>query len=128
MIKNCDTILYKLIREKSKNMPHDEMYYALLDWADQHQEVRDQLAMDEDEYYVEYILNNGEKGHKSFKACNCCGHHPYIEARIFYGKIKENCACCELWRKPNLYIMGADRKGKLILSYDVDEEKKDDYD
>lgn len=128
MVKNCDTILYKLICEKSKNMPHDEMYYALLDWADQHQEVREQLAMDEDEYYVEYILKSGEKGYKSFKINNCCEHNPYIEARIFYGKIKENCTCCELWHKPNPYIMGVDRKGKLILSYDVDEEKKDNYD
>lgn len=124
MVKECDMKLYEYVRRNSRKMPHDELYYYLLDWADQHNEIQKELAMKYDTYEVCYIDSlTGESNKKTFKNVN--GNNPYFDARRFYGEILDTVDVAELRHLPNPYISGPERMSRIILSYDKDEKVKD---
>lgn len=77
-VSRCDVTLYEEFKNKARTMPHDELYYALLDWADQHQEVKEEYIKSIDTYEVRYIHKNGEHISKLFKT-PCARNPPLIE-------------------------------------------------
>lgn len=117
MTKECDIKLYEYIRRNSRKMPHDELYYYLLDWADQHRDIQEEIARRYDAYEVCYIDSmTGQSERKTFKGEN--GNNPYFDARRFYGEIINIADVAELRHLPNPYISGPERMGRLILSYE----------
>lgn len=107
----CDLTLYEEFKNKSKSMSHDELYYALLDWADQHnKDIREEFIKSIDTYEVRYITKSGEHISKFFKAKEY--NNPYIEARKFVNEILDSCECLEFWHKGNPAI----GTSELILS------------
>lgn len=117
MIKECDIKLYEYICNNSRKMPHDDLYYNLLDWKDNHPEIREELARRNDTYEVCYIDSlTGESNREIFKGTN--DGNPYILARKFYGEILDMVDVAELRRLPNVYDFGENRMGKLILSFE----------
>lgn len=117
MTKECDIKLYEYIRKNSRKMPHDDLYYNLLDWADQHQEIQEILAKRNDKYEVCYIdSSTGESKRKTFTVMD--GGNPHRLARQFYEKILNTVDVAELRHLPNPYISGPERIGMLILSYE----------
>lgn len=117
MIKECDIKLYEYIRENSKKIPRAELYYYLLDWADQHPEIQEEFARRCEAYEVCYIDSlSGESHRKIFKSVN--GSNPYTSARRFYGEILDTVDVAELRHLPNPYLSGPERMGRLILTYE----------
>lgn len=118
MIKDCDITLYEIVRQKTKNMPRDELYYALLDWADQHEEVQQEVAKNHDTYTVDYIIKQSDGAEKAYSRIftNKGYENPCRSAREFYYKITEDAIYAELRRNPNPYLR-EDRLSKIICKY-----------
>lgn len=94
-----------------------DLYYALLDWCDKHQDVLESLARAEDTYDVVYIDHAGESHQETFTEFS--GGNPYRLARTRYGEIlNSHPLALELRHRPNPYISGPARMGGLILSYE----------
>lgn len=105
-------------RTKPEN--RGELYYTLLDWCDKHQDVRESVARVMDTYDVYYIDKNGVSHLESFTIG--CGYNPYSFARKRYGELlSEQIQAVELRHRPNPYIAGPERMGRLIFSYDMDD-------
>ena len=118
-MKEIDIKLYDYIRHNSFKMPHDEMYYLLLDWADQHREIQDELAKRNDRYQFCYIDSfTGKSEEAVFTSEN--GKNPLVEARKFYREILDMVDCAELWRLANPYLPGESRQGELLRSFEID--------
>lgn len=118
-MKEIDIKLYDYIRHNSFKMPHDDLYYLLLDWADQHQEIQDELVNLNDRYQVCYIDSfTGKSEQIIFTSEN--GKNPYAEARKFYREILGMVDCAELWRLANPYLPGKSRRGELIMSFEIE--------
>lgn len=116
-MKNIDIKVYEYIRKNSQNMLHDDLYYILLDWADQHQEIQKELANYYSAYRVCHIDSNGKSYDLTFKGSEY--DNPHKEARTYYHNIIEDGAeVAELWYCLNPYEVGEYRKGKLITSFE----------
>lgn len=109
-VSRCDVTLYEEFKNKARTMPHDELYYALLDWADQHKDVKEEYIKSIDAYEVRYIHKNGEHISKLFKAKEY--PNPYSEARKLVGEVWDDCECLEFWHKGHPAI----GTSELILS------------
>ena len=59
-------------------MPHDDLFYLLLDWADQHKEIQGELAKFHCAYRVRYINSSGKSNDITFKSSECS--NPNLEA------------------------------------------------
>lgn len=106
-VKKCDLMLYKIIKERSKKMPRDLLYYVLLDWADQHEEVKKEYLKSIDTYVVSYLTEDGKIIDKVFTSENYL--NPYVSAKKFYDeKIKEY-PSIELWQKGHFLIGEQDK-------------------
>lgn len=116
-MKECDKKLYSMIRKNSRKMPHDDLYYALLDWADQHPEIQDELARENDCYIVKYVDKiSGDGMERKFTTENY--QNPYRSAMDFYNTIIGLADVAELWMKGNPFLPGQYRYSHLIKSYE----------
>lgn len=116
-MKKIDIKLYEYIRKNSKNMYHDDLFYLLLDWADQHQEIQNELSKYYASYKVDYIDSDGESHSHIFKGSEF--ENPQKEARAYYHNIiTKGIEIAELWYCPNPYEIGEARKGKLITFFE----------
>lgn len=116
-MKKIDINLYEYIRKNSKNMSHNDLYYLLLDWADQHREIQNELAGYYTAYRVRYVNPNGEFYDYTFKGSEF--ENPHKEARMCYNDaIKEGAEIGELWYCPNPYEIGQNRYGRLLASFE----------
>lgn len=117
---NTDETLYlkakKYIR-KTKPENRGDLFYALLDWCDNHQEILKSIACKEDTYDVLYIDKDGVSHKESF--CGWADGNPQRFARQRYHYLIDSGAqVIELRHRPNPYICGPERNGSLILSYE----------
>lgn len=126
IIFTADETLYVKAKEycrKLKPELRDDLFYALLDWCDQHDEIRNRLAKKTDAYDVLYIDKNGKSHEESFTIHN--GGDPYRLARKRYIELlSDSVQVAELRHRPNPYLSGPERMGHLILSYEKNEETK----
>ncbi len=111
-VLECDITLFTLLKKKSVSMPHDELYYALLDWADQHKDIRDAVAKAKDSYTVNYIKLNNDSGSQTFTRKDW--DNPFLAARRYYARIYDECSVMELWHDPNP-ALGIGGRSKLLL-------------
>lgn len=108
MVKDVDVKLYTEFRKRSKTMPHDELFYAFLDWADKHPEIKNEYIKSIDTYSV--ICRTGEHQHIRLFTKND-GENPYKIAKMYYFMALPKFEIVELWQKGNEFI-GND---KLIM-------------
>lgn len=102
---------------QAKPEARGDLFYALLDWCDKHQEVRESIARKEDTYDIAYIDRDGVSHKESFTVFD--GGNPYSMARARYSEIlKMHPLALELRHRPNPYICGPERMGGVILSYE----------
>lgn len=122
---NIDERLYleakKYCRKCNPEMRGD-LFYTLLDWCDQHQEILESIARKEDTYDVLYIDKDGMSHEESF--CGYSEGNPHRLARQRLSElIDEGVQVAELRHRPNPYISGPERIGRLILGYEKEESK-----
>lgn len=105
--------------------PKNDLYYALLNWRDTHDQVRKNCAMLADTYEVCWY-ENGQPHQEVFnvltRKCSC---KPYVDARMFYGQIIQmsGVECAELRMCPNEFKSGPERNGRLIASFEKEDSK-----
>lgn len=120
-----DEILYLKAKEytrKCKPEMRGDLFYALLDWCDQHQEILESIARKEDTYDVLYIDKDGLSHTESFTGCSEGNPHRLARQRLS-ELIDDNIQVAELRHRPNPYISGTERMGRLILSYENENNK-----
>ena len=114
----CDIVLYKEICKHSVSMEHNSLYYALLDWKDQHQEVRKEVEKRYDSYTVKHCNAAGETV-KVFSADTY--ENPFYAAYHNYNTIcDEHGSVTELWKDPNPTSASEERRGKLLYSKEME--------
>lgn len=115
-----DEVLYQKAKEYCRKLNPEargDIYYALLDWCDQHKDIAESLTKKYDIYVVVYIDCNGDSHREEFVSCN--GENPFKFARQRYGELlKRNVEVMEFRRCPNPYLSYPSRLGELILSYE----------
>lgn len=105
--------------------PKTDLYYALLNWKDTHDQVRENCAKLADTYEVCWY-ENGQPHQEVFnvltRECNC---NPYIDARIFYEQLIQTSGvkCAELRMCPNEFESGPERNGRLIANFKKEDSK-----
>lgn len=120
-----DEILYLKAKEytrKCKPEMRGDLFYALLDWCDQHQEILESIARKEDTYDVLYIDKDGLSHTESFTGYSEGNPHRLARQRLS-ELIDDNIQVAELRHRPNPYISGTERMGRLILSYENENNK-----
>lgn len=102
-----------------------DLYYALLNWRDTHDQVRENLARLNDTYEVCWY-ENGQPHREVFNVLAGDGSptNPYIDARMRYGNLVQTSGVeyAELRMYPNEYKSGPERNGRLLETY----ERKED--
>lgn len=120
IIFTADETLYVKAKEYCRKLKPElrgDLFYALLDWCDQHNEIVNSLAKKADTYDILYIDKDGKSHKESFTAHN--GENPYSLARQRYSELlSESVQVAELRHCPNPYLSGPERMGHLILSYE----------
>ena len=101
---------------KCKPEMRGNLFYALLDWCYQHQEILESIARREDTYDILYINKDGFSHKESFSGHSEGNPHRLARQR-FSELIAEGVQVAELRHRPNPYISGPERDGSLILSY-----------
>ena len=122
---NIDERLYleaKKYCRRCKPEMRGDLFYTLLDWCDQHQEILESIARKEDTYDVLYIDKDGVSHEESFSGFSEGNPHRIARQRLS-ELIDENIQVAELRHRPNPYITGPERMGSLILSYEKEESK-----
>lgn len=118
---SADENLYVKAKEycrKTKPEFRGDLFYALLDWCDQHDEIRESLGRKYDTYTVEYVDNDGKAHRESFNVFD--GGNPHHLARQRYSEVLERIdpKVIELRRSPNPWLPGQYRLGMLIMSHE----------
>lgn len=96
-VKPEDVALYTAFRHlvDSGRMPRNELYYAILDWADQNPDVVNEYIKDTEYYIVKYlttkIIKVKEFTNKEYK-------NPYLAAKRFFDESKEKYDYVRLYR------------------------------
>ena len=111
-ILKCDVTLLDASNKVKDSMPHDSLYYALLDWSDQHQDVRQEYIKKIDKYIVSYGDRYGNYVEEEFTSSRY--DDPYKAARSFYMIHKDDSEIIELRRAAHPYI----GRSKVLMTQD----------
>lgn len=118
-----DELLFVTATEYCRNLPAERrgnLFYALLNWKDKHQDIQQRCARISTEYEVRWYEKGATQGKiKTFNASNS-KHNPMRDARVFYSQLYDNpnIACAELRLKNNDFIPGRDGLGGIVDSFD----------
>lgn len=96
-VKPVDVALYTAFRHlvDSGRMPKNELYYAILDWADQNQDVVNEYIKNTECYVVKCLT---AKTIEEKKFTNKEYENPYLAAKRFFDETKDKCDSINLWR------------------------------
>lgn len=113
-----DEILYQKAKEYCRTLKFEQrgdLYYALLDWCDKHDDIKENLAKKYDKYELVYIDKNGESHREEFMSEH--GENPYKIAKERCSELfNESIQVIEFRHCPNPYLSYPDRMGSLIFS------------
>lgn len=103
--------------------PKNDLYYTLLDWCDQHPEIRQEFLKNTETYTVEYTKED-DWSEKIFTPKDYS--NPYLAARRFISqelKLNPNLRF-ELWLNPNPHRDALNCLGRVVWSNLFDNEEK----
>lgn len=118
-IKKADIKLYNWIEDNIETLPHNSLYYNLLDWKYAHQEVRNSVTKIHDCYTLRWLsAKTGQVYEEKYDCYN--SEDPYQVAREYFkiDSSDPDVLAVELWRDPNPYGSEAIRNGVLLDSFE----------